>query len=247
MSIHDKITAMIRQADESTHPAEADAFMQKVHALLEREGISMMDLGTLKVEDPLGVTHKAAEYTPMETSFRDVVFALAEFYGCKATIGRRMVQNEKGKWVKRHMATVYGRQNARTTFELMWPYVKRRMLDEAFKIYNEERAKLKAEFTAVELKYMQLPSRSVYMRHVATALELRITKMIIARTPPTVTKGENALVPVDLIADLMPKNLRVAKDTKKETTHKAMRAAENIGLDMQTEGSAKKQLRRLTK
>ena len=250
MSIADKITALIRQADESKHKGEADAFMRKVHVLLENHGMSLLDIGTLQTDDPLGETEYAGDFTPVESSFRDTAFAAAKYYGCEATIGPRYV-DINSKFVKRHSITVYGRQNARTTFTLMWPYIKRAMIDAGRELQNKEKQQLLEAYGTEGAKFIKPKSMSVHMRHVSTALEDRIRRMIsqnnrTRKDNGLASRGVNALVPVDLIAELIPDRVKAAKAVKKETTRAAIKKAEGIGLDLQTEGKRTK-LKRIAK
>jgi hypothetical protein len=224
-TIAHRIQKILDHADSTTNSLEADAFLSKAQALLQQHGLSMMDLGTLEEDDPLGETRDAAVFTEIEAVFSDVAFKLAEFYGCKA-LRRRVYKEVNGKRVRRLSMTAYGREAARTTYSLMWGYVRRRMLEEAHT--------LRAAVAPAHRK-----SASVYMRHVAVALAHRLHRMIRDRAPaPGPVQGVNALVPVDLIDQLMPISTPM-RSTKLETSDGAIAAAAGINLDAQVATTAK--------
>lgn len=236
-SIADKVRKIIAKAESTSSPNEAEAFMAKAQAMLEAHGMSLLEVGRLG-EDEIGCTDDAGRYTKMETSFRDLAFVLAEYYGCEGVIRQKRVYCEKKKqYVTRFSVDVYGRESARVTFTLMWPYVKRAVLDSAFALYNEDRKE----------HGKPVHSRSVYMRQVATALEYRVRKLVremrVERAAKGVAStGVNALVPVDLIQQLLPDNLRTARSTKKTTTERAHAAAQDIGIDRQVNTSNARRL-----
>lgn len=229
--IADRIAKIIAHADSTGNAQEAEAFMAKAHAMLEEHGMSLLDVGRLH-EDELGVSRDCAMYSMVEDSYRDMAFALALYYGCEATIGTRYVEGRRGRTVKRRAITLYGRESARTTFIVMWPYIKRCV------------ARAGVELKALDQKaYGESFSRSVYMRHVANALASRLCRLRRsaehARWKAGVAStGVNALVPVDLIEQLLPKGLPVAKPRAAVTTAEARKKAEDINLSKQVREDA---------
>jgi len=71
-NISNKIAAMIAKAESSSHPEEADAFMSKVHELLEKHGLSLQDIGTINEDDPVGHTKEAGYYFKAENAMKHV-------------------------------------------------------------------------------------------------------------------------------------------------------------------------------
>lgn len=223
-NIADKISKLIAKADSSTHPEEASAFMAKVHQLLEAHGLNLLDLGRLQSDDPLGKHEKQAEFFASETALRDVVFRLARFYGCRAVIH----QQDNHRW-----ATIIGRESARITFELMWPYVKKTIRFEARRLAKESTTKT---------------TYARQLRFVADALAERLLLEVYRRLETekaneTVTTGVNALVPVDLLQQMVDaQGAKVARDRETKTTPEARAAAANVSLNLQTTGAKQKQI-----
>lgn len=221
--IADRITKMIELAESTTHPAEAETFMAKVQALLEQHGMSMLELGTLSSDDPVGCSKDVGTYNNMESSYRDVAFEVAEYYGCEATVGKRYVSkpNTKKGYVFHNAVTVYGRESARITFTLMWPYIKKSISRAA-----RELSKQNGELIAKN------------MRWVADALTHRVAYINLQKKKDNQklkvnTTGVNALVPVDLIKQAMPDDLKTVRERNWETTSGARKAAGDINLDAQ--------------
>lgn len=215
-SIADKISKLIAKAESSSHPDEADTFMAKVHQLLEQHGLDLQQVGKLQSDDPVGRSNSVGAYFASESAFRDVAFAAARYYGCQglvASVGS-----------KRYVHVV-GRQSARTTFELMWPYLKRSIRAKARQLEKEEGSTFARQ-----------------RRWVADALTARINKLLHEREfhearKEVVTTGVNALVPVDLI-EQMTSHAKVVRGRNLQSTSGAIAAAAGIGLDLQTTGKA---------
>lgn len=228
--IADKISKLIAKAESTTHPEEADSFMLMVHKLLEQHGMSLLDVGKLNSEDPVGQTSDAGKFYASESAFRDVAFYLAEYYGCKAVV--HVHGNHRN-------LSVFGRDSARITFELMWPYVKKCIRSEARRLHNV----VKAEFAPIPVP-SKLSTVARQQRWVADALSSRLLRAIHDRRRETPEQtGVNALVPVDLIQQLMDDlydDIKTAKDRQLKTTAEAREAAGNINLNEQVDSAERK-------
>ena len=227
-NIADKIAKLIAKADSTTHPEEADAFMSMVHKLLTEHGMSLLDVGKLNSEDPVGKTGAAGRFYASESAFRDTAFNLAEYYGCKAIITN--IGN-------RRLITVIGRESARVTFELMWPYVKKCIRAEARRLHNV----IKAEFDPIPVPN-KVSTVARQQRWVADAMTYRLAVIVADRNreQPAET-GVNALVPVDLIQQIMDEdygNAKTATGRTLKTTKEAQAAADNINLSDQLKDTA---------
>lgn len=232
-NIADKISVLIRQAEESTHPEEAATFMAKVHSLLEKHGLNLLDLGRLSSDDPVGKSRKQAEFFASESFMRDVVFHLARYYGCRAIV--HTVGNHR--W-----ATIMGRESARMTFTLMYPYVKKCIRSEARRLHKIE---------AADPIWAMLPkkARSSYakqQRYVADALAWRLQVEVARRSREDKVyqaRGVNALVPVDEIDAMVDAmGAKTARDRQYLTTKEAEEAAQGINLNQQMAGAKQKQI-----
>lgn len=220
--IADRISAMIAKAESSTHPEEAATFMAMVHKMLEEHGMSMLDVGTLNSDDPVGHKRRAGKFYASESSFRDTAFSLAEYYGCTAYIS--VMGNHR-------YITVIGRESARITFELMWPYVKKCIRAEARRLTKEEGSTFARQ-----------------QRWVADALTHRIDKILFERrygANAPQDRGVNALVPVDVINAYCKEHFAHAKtvrDRDLQSSSAARAAADNIGLDVQMSSAATRKI-----
>jgi hypothetical protein len=214
--IAEKISKIIAKADATAHPEEAESFMAMAHRLLEEHGMSLQELGTLNVNDPLGV-YDSVHKTTANTTWRTVAAAeLARYYGCTLVVYADGVEK---RW------ELVGRQNAVTTFELMWPFVMRQIMAAA--------VQLKKDGAYRDVK----PARTA----VSHSLALRINRLVTARTPSQATGDtSNALVPVNEIEELLNSmNLRHAKRKVKDN---ARDAAAGISIDRQAAQQKQKQL-----
>ena len=237
--IADKISKLIAHADSTTNEEEAATFMKKVRDLLEQHGMSLMDVGRLQEDDPLGVDKDSVYYNVPDGCFRDLIFELAEYYGCKATIGKRQVRtthkNARHSFVTRMAVTLYGRESARVTFQLMWPYVERELRRRARIMHDDEKKELEEAFGS--MKNVPKKYRSTFLKQlgfVSNSLMFRVAKHNMENRPPVEDNDNpNALVPVNLIDQLLPENLQEAKARKHAISTRSEAEAKDINLEMQ--------------
>lgn len=221
--IAQKIAKLIALADSTTHPEEADTFMAKAQALMVAHGLSLLDLGRLDAEDPVGRDMEFYSYGNANAGWRGVVLSqLAQFYGCKT------VRVSRGRT---DTFCLFGRESARITVMLMWPYVYRQILSTGAELHKA--GLYKGVKTA--------------QAHVANALALRINKLVKEQqtSTPAAPRGLNALVPVDIIEQEMAvafPNLKEGKARTVNTTRAASQAANGISLHKQAAGGAVKRL-----
>lgn len=217
-SIKDKIAALLAKAEGTDNKFEADTFMAKVNELLEKHQIEMHEIrkrmGNTADADPIGKEKGKANIYASMLWAREVAGALARYYGC------RYVYWKRGN----HFTyEIVGRQSARTTFELMLPFV----------------------ITQVRLQARTLDgiggnqkSRSILERQVGQALEIRIHKMTREAEAHRVVLTGKGLVPFDnldiLMGDFYP-NIKEAKQRKPIYLDRdAVAAAAKISLNVQT-------------
>lgn len=178
MNIAEKIAKLIAKAESTDNTAEAATFMEKAHQLMEAHGVSLLDVGRLDEEDPVGTTRMSKPLKPWAVK---VAMSLARYYGC------RPIQFEDAKQNK--MVAFSGRQSARVTAELMVPFV----MGQVRKLANEG------------VKAGDYKSAAVGQRSIGNALYLRINKMHEENKAQEQlqTQAEQArstaLVPVDII------------------------------------------------
>ena len=216
-NIADKIAKILAKADSTTNPEEADTFMAKAQQLMMEHGLSLLDIGKLDSDDPIGTTEQAASFFAAENWAKLVGGQLARFYGCEVMI------EQVGR--NKYAFGLAGRESARTTFMLMFPFVLkqvRRLAREETKAGNfetEARAK-----TAI-----------------GNALGLRIYRMIQeqedSRREDLPGRGMNAVVAVDLNRQALEEhwpNLRTSRRRSVKTNSAGRAAAGKVSLHRQT-------------
>lgn len=112
--IADKLKKIIAKADGTSNEAEAATFMAKAQQLMIEHGLTLLDLGKLDSDDPVG--HARDMYHNQSDAWKKLVgWNLGTYYGCKVIMSKETIS--RTAWV------VFGRESARTTFALMWPYI----------------------------------------------------------------------------------------------------------------------------
>ncbi|TQE99523.1 MAG: DUF2786 domain-containing protein, partial [Spiribacter salinus] len=122
-----KIAKLMRKADSTTHPEEAEAFMSKAQELMIQHGLNLLDLGKLH-EDPVDVQREAATSSSSYGWSCKVAGALAALYGCE------LVYHKHGN---NFIYDIVGRESARVTFVMMLPFVLKQIKALARKGYKE--------------------------------------------------------------------------------------------------------------
>jgi len=215
-SLKDKIAKLLAKAEGTDNPAEASAFMEKVNALLEANQIEMHEIrermGNKADADPIGKEKGATNLYASMLWARQLAGALSRYYGC------RMVYWKVGNHFNYELV---GRVSARTTFELMLPFVITQVKLQARKldggVYNAK-------------------SRSVLERQVGQALEVRIARMTRENDAHRVVLTGKGLIPFDNMDEMMKVFFpNVASKKAKPITldRDAVEAAKNISLNVQ--------------
>jgi hypothetical protein len=222
-AIAEKIKKLIAFADSTAHPEEAETFMAKAHELLLAHGISLLDLGRMG-DDPVGQSQGAGHNKVNDQWRGDVAHALSTYYGCKTLFDKSRGDNVR--WF------IFGRESARITFDLMWPYIDRRVLELA---RREKGAG----------NYKSIPQAR---RNIGNALARRIWGLIRAKEaaeakaaeagvkPVHAGTGVNALVPVDIIDQFINDafTVKTNKAAKLNTDSNARAVANEVSLNLQT-------------
>lgn len=211
-----KISAIISKADSSTHPEEAAAFMAKANQMLEQYGIDLMDLGRLNQCDPVGVEMEAGKVSRSYPWALPLMHQLGRYYGVK-TVYTKVYGSDT-------IISCAGRLSARTTFQLMWPYVLRQVQNLARIAYNEG----------------NYPTRMKAVAAVADAMTYRLHRLTESRQPASGSiDTQNALVPVDEIQQVLEKafpNLTSSRKRRLTADRRSHDLAEKISLDSQVGG-----------
>lgn len=210
MTIASKIQKIIAKADSTTSDEEAHAFMAKAYQMMEEHGLSLMDLGRLDSDDPVGKTEDV--YTSSENWKNYLAGEVARYYGCELVW--------VGVTTKSVSYTVFGRESARVTFQLMFPFILRQVM----------------KLATAEVKAGQYKTRHRAMVALSAALTARVMKLRQANEVRHVGSGLNALVPVDMIqvavGEAFP-HLKVRR-TKLNYDNRAQELAKNVSLNQQT-------------
>lgn len=223
-NIANKIRKIIAKADGTTHAEEAATFMERAHRMMEQHGLSLLDLGRLDQDDPLGKSD-GPECSTSEIWRRNLASMVARYFGCRimSLRGNRRVQ-----------MIVYGRESARLTFALMWPFVERQVMELA-------RRDRHLHSTSGDTRAAR--------RAIGVGLIYRLSDMIRERDTSD-AKGDrasqvNALVPVDLIEGMMDADHPTSKLVgmrAKPISAAALRAAGEVSLAMQADGRATRRI-----
>jgi hypothetical protein len=226
MTIAEKIRKIIAKAESTTSSEEAAIFMEKAHRLMEEHSISLLDLGRLDADDPVGIDlyfYESKKSTPWRETLAGT---LAQYYGCRL-VTESTYKNGK---VEEIWHSIAGRQSARITYQLMWPFV----LKQVMKIANED----------YKNGYYNNPPQAY--RQTALALAVRINKLNKERQNEADQSSNklaqvNALVPIDMIEDLIDlyfPNSRTTGAKNVSINSHALQRANEVSLNRQTSGSA---------
>lgn len=212
-TIAQKINKILEKAQSTDQAGEAEVLMEKVHAMLEQHGLDLLDLGTLDADDPVGVDKSVATFWASASFTGMLASCAARYYGCETIVSR---QGNK-RWI-----SVAGRESARVTFRLMFPFILEQVQKEASELVKQRKAS----------------SRSRAMTAVGNALAYRLSSLTVEKKDQSTETGK-ALIPVDMIdlamSDAFP-DLRRLKPRAVKTTAAAVTAAEGISLHRQATG-----------
>lgn len=222
-SIKLKIAALLAKAESTTNEFEAAAFMAKVNELLEKHQMEMHEVRSAResASDPMGKEKGETNVYASMLWARDLGGAVARYYGCKFFY-----------WKKGNHFTyeVLGRESARTTFELMFPFILTQVKLQAKRLDGETG---------------NAKSRSVLERQVGQALMIRVDRLAHANAQHRVVLTGKGLVPVDDLvaaeAEFFPK-VKIMKAKSIYLDPDAVEAAEKIGLHHQATGKHTKLL-----
>lgn len=212
-SIKARIAKLLAKAEGTTNEFEAASFMAKVNELLEEHQIEMHEIRSTSTDnDPMGKQDGETNLYASIKWARDVAGALAQYYGCRFVYWRR----------GNHFAyQVIGRESARTTFEIMLPFIITQTKLQAKKIWTAQGGQ----------------SLSVWEREVGQALYLRIWRLVPKAEERRTELTKNALVPVNDVQAFMDAEFGELKKGKSVTLNfglAARDAAEKVSLNVQT-------------
>lgn len=212
MSIKDKISKLIAKAESTNSDHEAEALAAKARELMIAHGLSLLDIGRLDAEDPVGTDHQAYAWFASHGWKKSLAITVAQYFGCRA-IYTRVTKS-------RFNMHVVGRESARTTFKLMMPFINKEVIRRA----------------RDQVKLGTYPTQSRAERAIGNALTFRILRLIGERQIKQESQQAHALIPVDIIdlevRDQFP-SLREGRNTTLSTDAEAKKIASNIPLDYQ--------------
>jgi len=222
--IRTKIAALLAKAESTDNVFEAESFMDKVNELLETHQIEMHEIrasmGAQKDSDPLGKEKGTTNLYASIKWARDVAGALAKYYGC------RFVYWKRGN----HFTyEIIGRESARTTFELMLPFVISQVKQQAKRMHMIH----------------GVNTLAVWEREVGQALYVRIWNMIPKAEAHRADLGSKALIPVDDVQAFMDAtygDLKKSRQLKISYTLEAQEAAKRVSINVQATGRGKVKL-----
>lgn len=108
-----KIAAILAKAKSTTFEAEAASLMAKAEELMRQHGIDALDIEG--AEDPLDLDSDGIRIAGRAWQ-STLIYHVAVYYGCDA-----MFTSCRGGTTT---VTLSGRESARTTVRLMWPYIR---------------------------------------------------------------------------------------------------------------------------
>lgn len=218
-----KIAALLAKAEGTDNPFEAETFMAKVNELLEEHQIEMHEVRKEmgRDDDPMGKDRGDTNIYASILWARQVAGILASYYGCKFIY-----------WRKRNhfIYDIIGRESARTTFELMLPFII---------------SQVKLQAKRLWLTNGDEQSLSVWEREVGQALYSRINQLYWANKPRREELESKALVPVDDVqayADSIYSDVKIKKAPKLKYGYEAQEAAKRVSLHVQATGRGKTKL-----
>jgi hypothetical protein len=209
-----KIAAILAKADSSTFEGEASAFLKKAEQLMKDNGIDFMDLKF--VDDPMGVEKEVIKVSVERWQFQ-LISALAYYYG--ACVVRH-------SYARKMMISISGKESARETVKLMWPYILKSLGRQASKARKQD-------------DRFSRKGQNLVRKEIAIALMYRIFQMCDNNT----AKGDekNSLTIIDYSEQALNEAFGTIKNTRKPNirivTYAALEYANEIGLDKQTQYS----------
>lgn len=216
-SIKAKIAALLAKAESTDNQFEAETFMAKVNELLEKHQIDMYEIRKHETDsiDPLGKERGSTKLFNTHPWARLVANALAHYYGCRFVYGR----------MGNHITyDIIGRESARTTFELLFPFVLTQIRHQARKLWKDR----------------PYQSCAVWEREVGQALTIRIWKIVPQAQQQRDEMAKNALIPLtDIEAymnELFGDGLKTAKARDVRFSVAAEKAANSISINVQATG-----------
>jgi hypothetical protein len=222
-TIKDKIAKLLAKAEGTDNVHEAEAFMQKVNALLEEYQIEMFEIRAHKgvASDPMG--HQEGEFNVYASMMwaKMVLHMTAKYFGAKIIWeGKR----------KNHLPyRVFGPESARMTTELMIPYIVSQVRQQA-RLYAQDFGR----------------TASVAQREVGNALSMRIARLLADAEAHRSELQSKALVPVDTTAEYVDDyyggGLKVGRRSRKGYGFGAEDYADKISLNRQATAVGRKQI-----
>lgn len=210
----DKITKLLAKAEGTDNEAEADTFMARVHSMLEEHNIALHELGDK--DDPIIKAQDDIEVSRSLSYCTSLIPWLGAYYGCEVIWTRGY---------KKIYFTVFGRESATKTLELMTPFVLSQVRIQARRLH----------------KAGMVETYGKGLTAVANALTHRLTRLWLEnreKDERRVANGERALVPVDQVKALVDETFPELNENSRyptKTTQAAREAAEDIGIHVQAE------------
>lgn len=215
--IKTRIAALIAKAHGTDNEHEAAAFLAKAEDMLAAYQLSVWDLddGT----DPMGM-HEGIHMPGHPQSYKKhLAWCVAKYYGAECVMRNQIVD---GRWV---MTQVWvGRESARFTAELMYPFIM---------------SQVRKEGALIASRTGQ--TREQAIRHVANALVIKLGRLEREKDKNNEAKtgARNSLVVINEIKEYMKEAFNDLKEGRSKTIRTgdlAREAAERVSLHQQMSG-----------
>lgn len=200
-----KIAAILAKAKSTTFEAEAASLMAKAEQLMRQHGIEALDVEN--ADDPLELDSEGVRLSSRAWQ-STLLYHVAMYYGCDAMF----THHRSGV-----TATLCGRESARVTVRLMWPYIRDAV--------GRQAAAWRASGARI--------SQEVAKRSIAVRLTEKIARLISERDG--VAGGQDYRLAEAALKAAEP-DLKQGRCMSRAVAAGAVAWAEGIGLSLQTEG-----------
>lgn len=208
-----KIAAILAKAKSTTFEAEAASLMAKAEELMRQHGIDALSIED--ADDPLEIEGDTLRLSGRAWQSA-LLYHVAAYYGCDAmfTHGRRRRET---------IVTLCGRESARTTVRLMWPYIRDAVGRQA-SAWRASGARI---------------SQEVAKRSIAVRLTEKIARLIWERDGDF---GGEAFKRAEAVLNAANPDLKLGRGMAPTVAAGAMQWADGIGLSLQAEAEGRQAL-----
>lgn len=205
-----KIAAILAKAKSTTFEAEAASLMAKAEQLMREHGIEALDVEN--ADDPLELDTDGVRISGRAWQSK-LFYHVAVYYGCDVMFTHHRYGVS---------ATLSGRESARVTVRLMWPYI--------LAAVGRQASAWRASVPRLTQLTQEIAKRSIGVR-----LTEKIARLIYERDGGF---GGEAFQLAEAKLKAAEPDLKISKDRPLQIARGADEWANNIGLSLQAEGKA---------